>query len=537
MVIARIPPYWLYAVALLTLLAVVRFYTVAGIGIAENEAYYWIWAQVPSLAYFDHTAGIGIIGWAWQQVFGADFLSYRALNNVLSLVSGLASFAAVLTLAPNRGQAGGVSQAGTSSWKTPSWKLMMVLLSISLLTIHAAHLVWLPDAVFLPFLSLAFWQMCRLLGPFYTQTPYQAPKRAWAWAGLFLGLAILAKETLILYAGLFCLLSLIHPRLRSDLWTSVWPWFGLSLIILSGLPTVLWNMENGWAFFTFQVDHAFIADVADDPALTERVTLNWSDMGSLFGLYLVVLGLPAVFSARFIARTFRQHWPLWLLILLPTLLYLYIAATIGIQSRWALASLHMGLILFLSLGIAGDKNRHGRGYELWGSLAIGICIVVLTSAILNIKSLGVKSSSVAPAFTWPVIFERLEDERQRQEQSAGEPVLLLANTYEVTSLINYSRTQSHDFDLVQSGLAEHRTLLPALNYKSRSNHYDFIWPELDLGGYIAILVERGQSLPPEGVFAEVWDEGVWTAEGRHYSYRIGRLIENPRPQLYKPPTL
>ena len=506
--IRSIPPAYLFALGVLGALAMARFIFLLPFALLDDEAYYWTWALVPSAAYFDHTAGIGLLGWAWQQLFGFHFIGFRVLLGLLSLIAGLASLAACLTLMPPEHRTWSLTP---QSWARGAGLIALVLATS---TVQMAHTFWIPDAVFLPFFTLAIWQVCRLLSPYE-----RAHRRAWGWAGLFFGLAMLGKEIVVLYAGLFSLIALTTPRLRQDLRASLWPWIGLFLMILGGLPTLIWNAQHDWVFIKFQSGNAFT---------TLRQGGGLKETLDLLSTYALLLG-PAFALSIPQLRNSWQKWPaLWLLFLLPSALFFSLALYRGLIASWALPSIHIGLILFLALAIPGALGRWRWSLLLGGGI---LCLLVIASAI---RPVATQAANTMPAMIWPDLYAQMTSYQTRAQSTADEPVLILANSYQDASQLNYFRTKANGFIPVLSGPAEARTALPALNIASRSNHYDLIWQDLDLGGYLALFIQRKAAFPPAEAFEQILDEGHFETDGDPFAYRFGRLVDQPRPQI-KPP--
>ena len=77
--------------------------------------------------------------------------------------------------------------------------------------------------------------------------------RWWLAAGVFGGLALLTKYTVVLLLpGVLAFALMSQPRTR---WlTSPYPWLALLCAIAIFLPVVYWNATHDWASFRFQLD-------------------------------------------------------------------------------------------------------------------------------------------------------------------------------------------------------------------------------------------------------------------------------------------
>ena len=72
------------------------------------------------------------------------------------------------------------------------------------------------------------------------------PQR-WVWVGVALGLGLLTKASAVMYGAVILGVTVVHPRLRSQLGTR-WPWIAAALALFLGSPSVLGQVRHGWPF-------------------------------------------------------------------------------------------------------------------------------------------------------------------------------------------------------------------------------------------------------------------------------------------------
>ena len=72
------------------------------------------------------------------------------------------------------------------------------------------------------------------------------PER-WVWVGVALGLGLLTKASAVMYGAVILGVTVVHPRLRSQLGTR-WPWIAAALALVLGSPSVLGQVRHGWPF-------------------------------------------------------------------------------------------------------------------------------------------------------------------------------------------------------------------------------------------------------------------------------------------------
>jgi dolichol-phosphate mannosyltransferase len=76
-------------------------------------------------------------------------------------------------------------------------------------------------------------------------------RAAWLGAGIFLGLGLISKYSIVLLGPPIMLFMLADPKSRA--WfRSPWPYAGAALAFLIFLPVVVWNATHEWASFLFQ---------------------------------------------------------------------------------------------------------------------------------------------------------------------------------------------------------------------------------------------------------------------------------------------
>lgn len=340
------------AAGLVVAATALRALVVASVDLGDDEAYYWLWSQRPSLSYFDHPGAV-----AWTIAVSTSLLGDSALAVRLpSLVaSGLTAWvvgALAETLQPGRRLLG----VG----------LGLLVPVLGLVAVFAA-----PDALLLLVWALVAWQATRL-----STEPgdHPAPPR-WLVLGGTLGAALLCKLTGALLAVGLLGWSLQAPR--RHLWRTAGPWLAVAAAGLVSAPT--WIGLAAWGFDSLRfhaIDRhgggAFGAGlgvflVAHGVLLLPgviRAAMSSRDRPHLS--LLVWLGTPCwtVFALGAALAPAKLHWwtPAWLC-MLP------IAAAAPSprlrRALWAGAALQ-AFVLFQArtgaLSLPGDVTRELRGW-------------------------------------------------------------------------------------------------------------------------------------------------------------------------------
>lgn len=208
--------------AVLTAAAFAAFHAIlaAVLGLVDDEAYYVMWASVPSLGYYDHPP---MVAWwiaASERVLGTGPLAVR-------LPFVLAWFAVSLMTYRITRLCGGQGNAGV----TAVWVLNATL------AVFALGFVATPDAPSVMFWTATVWALLEALE--------RGGLRWWMLAGLCAGLGVLSKFT-NLFLGLGLLLWFLASAEGRGWLRRREPWMaGLAAIAVIA-PLLAWNAANDW---------------------------------------------------------------------------------------------------------------------------------------------------------------------------------------------------------------------------------------------------------------------------------------------------
>lgn len=199
----------LVVVGSLVALVLCHLWLAAHLGLAADEAYYWVWGLHPATGYLDHPPAIAWLIRASTALLGDSTLGVRALPLLLSALGLLPAIA----LAHDRG--------------------------LAAFALAGLPLVWLGGFLATPDLPLvAFWSLGL----------WAAARERWLLLGLAAGLAMLSKYTGVL---LLPLVLLADPRagLRRGFWLAV------ATAFVVYLPNALWNVQHELLSWRFQLGH------------------------------------------------------------------------------------------------------------------------------------------------------------------------------------------------------------------------------------------------------------------------------------------
>jgi len=210
------------------LFAIVTLVRLAGaywLPATTDETYYFLWGKFPDFGYYDHPPAVAWL--AWTSVLGPSAFWAR-LGTVIASLLTIPLFLSLFRMA-------NIKQSHA------------VIAAVLLTQFSAAGLIFgfltTPDVVLNVAWIFAIHEAAKAL----TVDP-----RRWVTAGVATGIGLMSKYVMIVIIPVF-LWSLFKSR-SSQLFTK-WPYLGALTAILIFSPNILWNAQNDWTTFRFQLKH------------------------------------------------------------------------------------------------------------------------------------------------------------------------------------------------------------------------------------------------------------------------------------------
>lgn len=313
--------------------------------LTPDEANYWQWSRYLDLGYYDHPPMI-----AWTIRLATTLFGQNEFVVRLPTVLGMTLTSVYLCLLAGR----------WFSWRTA---LHTALLSQALLLLNGAALIATPDGLLLP---------CWAAACFHAALALERGRlRQWLLTGLWFGLGLLSKYTMLLFLpSLFCCLIFTGAyRQRLLNWK---PWLGLLAGLSLFTPVLIWNAQHGWATFR----HVLFQGGANNAAL-----FTSEHLAEFFGSQIGLLS-PVIFL--FILAAWAQGWRsslpqerarflLWLS--LPGfLLFALLSLHVRIYGNWPAPTYLTALLLATAL-YAGQR---------WWNFGVGLAMVVSAAVMLQL---------------------------------------------------------------------------------------------------------------------------------------------------------
>lgn len=228
------PPLWAGSLAgvavLVAALTGIRLWAAGALGLAADEAYYWLWSQHPALGYFDHPPMVAVLVRASTAVFGASEFGIRWLSVLLGAAASLGAWRLTRRL-------GGSERAALSA----------AALIQATLFLGAGAVLVTPDTPLVLFWTLALLALAEV---------WRTGRGVW-WlaAGLMVGLAFVSKYTAVFLGLAIPMWLALVPELRR--WfRSPWPYAGGALCLAVMAPVLWWNLAHGGASLAKQFGRA-----------------------------------------------------------------------------------------------------------------------------------------------------------------------------------------------------------------------------------------------------------------------------------------
>jgi hypothetical protein len=180
-----------------------------------------------------------------------------------------------------------------------------------------------PDTAMIQFVVAMLWSLVRL--------NESGNPRWWLAAGLFAGLSLLSKFTVVMLLPAVLAFALV-PAWRRRWLKSPYPWAAALIAAVLFLPVLIWNYQHDWASFRFQ----FVRAVAVRD-ITFRTVGEFISMQ--FGLVGFVM-LPVVLSGVTLTawRGYRNREPVAILlstaVLVPFLYFCWKSLTLRVGDTW-----------------------------------------------------------------------------------------------------------------------------------------------------------------------------------------------------------
>jgi 4-amino-4-deoxy-L-arabinose transferase-like glycosyltransferase len=335
-----------YRRAFLVLLAattIFRLFYIQWLELAPDEAYYWTWSRHLQWGYYDHPPMVGFLIRIFTAIGGQGEFGVRL---------GWVFIGALLTLL--------LYLMGKKMFDSERAGFFSALLMNIILLASAGAIIVTPDGPQGLFWALAVFCV------------YQAVSRRrnywWYLTGASLGLGLFSKYTMILLAPCIFFFLLSSPEGRKWL-TRKEPYLSFLIGLAIFSPVILWNAQNDWMSFRFQLSHGL--------AVKKEVGLKyfgeyWAGQAGLVSPLMFLALLWAMAKSGLVGfRLKKDHLLLLFWTSAPILLFFaYTSLRSKVEANWPALAYFSAVAALAGISSAEWPNwkRGKRGFAWAASL-------------------------------------------------------------------------------------------------------------------------------------------------------------------------
>ena len=388
----------------------------------QEEAYYWNYSQHLALGYLDHPPMVALLIWFGTHLFGPSEFGVR-----------IGAFGCWLLTA-----CFGYRLAASVFDRQTALNALMLLSVLPFF--FGTAIVITPDAPL-----VACWA-----GTLYYLHQSLIKGKAWSWlgAGIFFGLGLVSKYTIVLLGPAVFLFMLVDREAR-HWFRRPHPYLAALLAFAVFSPVIIWNYENEWVSFLFQSQRR-IADVFQfsTPQLLGAVLLLLTPTG--------VLAILAFNRHCFLERLqpsslkpCHRHWLFALcMTLIPLTVFVVFSLTKEVKISWT-GPLWLAFIPLMAAYLRGTGNGLDRTLpsavsRMWPPTLA--CLVVGYGLALHYFSLGLP---FVPFNTGTFLFGgsdlagQIEQIVRKTESERGRPPVVIGmDRYRIASGLAYYRAKN-----------------------------------------------------------------------------------------------
>ncbi|MDR3113596.1 MAG: glycosyltransferase family 39 protein [Endomicrobium sp.] len=220
---------WFWIVNIFT--AVLRLLFIGRVGLTVDEAHYWTYTKFLSLSYFDHPPLIAYIIKGSTLIFGNTEFGVRFPAVLIFFIASFIFYVCVKKLYDE---------------KTAFFAVL--LLNVLPVFSFLGSVISIPDSPLALFWILSFFILIKIIET--------KNRNLWYLFGICVGFAMLSKYNAVMLPAGAVLFALLSPSHRFWFKEKRF-WFSFLIAFAIFTPVVIWNIENNFASFGFQLRHGF----------------------------------------------------------------------------------------------------------------------------------------------------------------------------------------------------------------------------------------------------------------------------------------
>lgn len=413
-------------VLLLFLSTAFRLIYINFIELAPDEAYYWDLSRRLQLSYYDHPPALMFILSIFGKVFGNAAFAVRL---PIVLISG-----AVTVLTYLMGKELFDERVGFYS----------ALLANITLIYSVGGIIVTVDTPF-----ALFWLLALYAGIMALKT---GNGNWWYLKDIALGLGMLSKYIMVLFVPSFMIFILLSKEHRHWLKRKE-PYIGSIIALLVFSPVIIWNAQNGWASFKFQLSHGLeVNQKAGFPSFLEYI-------GSQAGILSPFLFLACVWAmVRCFMRWLRERDWRYLFVLSTSsfvvLFFGYSSFRAKVEGNWPMTAYFTAIIGVVALYF--ESNYHKK--RLLAGIVVGVALTLTVFAHLQaaIPIVPIKKDPTNELHRWRELGAeagKVSDELKRNGQlDPSRGFFFLSTSHQLTAEMSfYIPSKPYVYELAGEG--------------------------------------------------------------------------------------
>ncbi|MDR3071073.1 MAG: glycosyltransferase family 39 protein [Endomicrobium sp.] len=343
--------FWITNIVLTSL----RLLIIGGIGLTIDEAHYWVYTKFLDLSYFDHPPFIAYLIKASTFFFGNNEFAIRFPTVIIFFFVNWIFFICAKKL-----------------YNEKTAFIGALLLNILPVFSFLGSVIALPDSP----LAL-FWMLALLVFIFLIETNN---KNYWYLLGIITGFAMLAKYNAVLIP--FSIFIFLVLSKTNRFWLKKQePYLALIISMVMVLPVIIWNIENNWASFGFQLTHGLGSSL---PKIS--LTLFGRSVGAQAGYISPLLFLFFIVAAFFCVKdAYKNKNQIALIISCFSLPVLFLFNGIAIFNEILPHWPAMGyLVLLIYVAHLTSRFWRAKWFRIYSYAAYGLALFMIITAVLHI---------------------------------------------------------------------------------------------------------------------------------------------------------
>lgn len=446
-------PYYRPLLLLLLVTTAFRFFYINLIELTPDEAYYWDLSRRLQLSYFDHPPMQMYLISFFTKVFGNTEFAVRLPSVIISSILTVVVFLLGKELFDER--------VGFYS---------AFLANITLIYSVGGVL----STIDTPF--ALFWVSALYFGVKALKT---GDGKWWYMKDVALGLGMLSKYVMVLFIPAFLIFILLSKDHRHWLKRKE-PYVGSLIAILIFLPVILWNAQNDWISFKFQLAHGLQIKKKKTglPSLMEYIGSQAAVLSPLLFLALIWATVRGV-----IVWLKERDWRYLFLVIASAFVFLffgYSSLRAKVEGNWPMSAYFAAIISLASLYSQSTYQRKKVFAAVVAGTALSFTIFAHIQGVTPV--IFIKKDPTDQLHGWSQFGKEVGDTLRELKIEEGQKTLfILANSHQLTAeLAFYTPSQPRVYELTGIG---------------RLNQYS-LWEPPDTGSDALLVAGPGMEEDP-----------------------------------------